>query len=900
MASPYLKADIFLIIIYIMKNIVSFIILFCALGLQSCTETSIRLTDLRCENLNNPIAIDNIAPHFSWKLVSDESKRQVAYEIQVASDSLQLLQGNADLWNSGRIISDISVMLPYQGKELKSRGLYYWRVRVEDDRKEFSSWSPIQRFAVGILEDKGDTLNGKFISLPGENVSSPLLRKSFLVENLGKAFLHVNSLGYHEAYLNGKKISSAVLSPSVSQLDKRSLIVTYDVTDYLKSGKNELLLWLGKGWYKSTTFKAEHNGPVVRAELDILDGDGEWREQLVTDESWQACESGYYDTGTWNALRFGGERIDARMLPSGLESDELDKLTGWTSAKEIVVNVRKASPQMSEQNKIQEVLSPKSITALGDSTWLVDLGKVITGWFELHVPQLPSGHEIVASYSDYMKPDGTIEEQGESDNYITSGNKGDVFCNKFHHHAFRYVKISHLPQQPKNEDVKGYLIHGDYKHASSFVCSDSDLNEIHDMINYTLSCLTFSGYMVDCPHLERTGYGGDGNSSTLAFQTMYDAAPTYINWLQAWEDVIHPDGSLPHVAPAGGGGGGPYWCGFIVLAPWRTYFNYGDPRLLERCYDSMKKWLGYVDKYTVDGLLQRWPDTPDRVWFLGDWLAPIGVDSGNDKSVSLVNNCFISDCLGAMVKIATSLGYTEDAELFASKKNDLNAMIHKTFYNEEEGIYATGSQLDMAYPTLVGVVPSELQSQINNQLMERTKDLYSNHIGVGLVGVPILTDWAIRSKEVDFMYGLLKQPDYPGYLNMLKNGATTTWEYWNGERSRVHNCYNGIGTWFYQAIGGIRPDVDAPGYKHFYIDPQIPAGLSWANTQKDTPYGTITVNWKLDKNVLTMSLTIPVGTTASLIVPLNATAGKINGTDISLNNREFLLDSGKYNVIFKL
>lgn len=829
-----------------MKEVVTLIIVFCALGLQSCTN-SIQLDDLRCENLKNPIAIDNLCPHFSWKIVSKKSKRQVAYEIQVASDSLNLLQGNADLWNSGRTISDISVMLPYQGKILKSRKLCYWRVRVEDDRGVLSDWSPIQQFAVGILENKGDTLKGAFISLPGENVSSPLLRQSFIVEKVGKAFLHVNSLGYHEVYINGKKVSSAVLSPSVSQLDKRSLIVTYDVTNYLRTGENELLFWLGKGWYKNTTFKAEYNGPVVRAELNLLQENGEWGELLVTDSTWQACESGYYDTGTWNALQFGGERIDARMLPSGFGVEELDKLSGWTSAAEIVINTRKASPQMSELNKIQEILIPKNIIALGDSTWLVDLGKVITGWFELHVPRLPAGHEIIASYSDYMRPDGTIEEQGEKDYYITSGNKSDVFCNKFHHHAFRYVKIYHLPNQPKYEDAKGYLIHGDYKATSSFVCSDSDLNAIHDMVNYTLSCLTFSGYMVDCPHLERTGYGGDGNSSTQAFQTMYDAAPTYINWLQAWKDVIHPDGSLPHVAPAGGGGGGPYWCGFIVLAPWRTYVNYGDARLLERCYNNMKQWLEYVDKYTVDGLLQRWPDTFDRVWFLGDWLAPIGVDSGNEKSVNLVNNCFISDCLGAMAKIATVLGHNDDAQLYTSKQKSLNELIHKMFYNETECIYATGSQLDMAYPTLVGVVPSELQLLVNKQLMKRTKELYANHIGVGLVGVPILTDWAVQSREVDFMYSLLKQPDYPGYLNMLNNGATTTWEYWNGERSRVHNCYNGIATWFYQAIGGIRPDVDYPGYKHFYIDPQIPVGVSWANTQKETPYGTIIVNWKFDK-----------------------------------------------------
>ena len=876
------------------------LLLSCTLVWQGCADDAVSLRDLRCENLENPLAIDNVNPHFSWKLEGRRSSYQQAYEIQVGTDSLRLSQGNADLWDSGRTVSRASVMVPYQGGRLKSRELCYWRVRVEDDKGRNSAWSPVQRFAIGVLEEEGDTLRGDFISMPGGEASSPLLRKSFTAEGNGKTFLHVNSLGYHEAYVNGMKADASVLSPGVSQLDKRSLIVTYDVTPLLKPGKNELLLWLGKGWYKSTTFKAEHNGPAVRAELSALQTDGRWKTLLATDSTWSACESGYHDTGTWNALRFGGERIDARRLPAGLAKEDLDKIPSWTAAAKVAVRARKASPQMSEPNKIQEVLVPQSITALGDSTWLVDLGKVITGWFGLRLRGLPAGHEVVASYSDYMRPDSTVEEQGEKDCYIASGKGDDLFCNKFHHHAFRYVRLSHLPEQPEEEDVKGYLIHGDYRPAASFICSDADLNALHDMVNYTLRCLTFSGYMVDCPHLERTGYGGDGNSSTQVFQTMYDAVPTYLNWLHAWEDVIHPDGSLPYVAPAGGGGGGPYWCSFIIQAPWRTYLNYGDSRLLERGYDSMKKWLDYVDRYMEDGLLQPWPDTPDRMWFLGDWLAPAGVDSGNPVSIRLVNNCVISDCLGVMARIAFALGKESEAQAYAARQKELNELIHHTFYNQDEGIYATGSQLDMAYPVLVGAVPDSLVSKVNECLIRRTGEVYRSHIGVGLVGVPVLTDWAIRNRKADFMYGLLKQPDYPGYLHMLKNGATTTWEYWSGERSRVHNCYNGIGSWFYQAVGGIRPDAGQPGYRHFYIDPQIPSGVTWANTIKETPYGTAAVNWKSLKGRLCLHVVVPVGSTASLMVPDGATACKVNGTPEDTHDGLLPLLAGAYDIEFAL
>lgn len=872
-----------------------FLLLFCLMGFQFSMASTILLDDLRCENLSNPIGIDNVSPHFSWKVLCDAPMRQQYYEIQVGTDSLGLSRGKADLWNSGKSESDASVMVPYKGKGLKSRMLCYWRVRVGNEKGETSEWSPIQRFAVGVLE--GDGLQGKYISLAGNSVNSPLLRKSFTIDKPATAFLHVNSLGYHEVYVNGKKADASVLSPGVSQLDKHSLIVTYDVTSLLKSGKNEILLWLGKGWYKKTTFKAEHDGPVVRAELDILKA-GKWNTLLATDAAWMGLESGYSDMGTWNALRFGGERIDARMLPANLTTEELDKLQ-WKPAAEVSINERRATPQMCESNKIQETLTVKSITALGNNTWLVDMGKVLTGWFELQIPRLPEGHEITAAYSDFMKADGSIEEQGESDLYIASGKAGDVFCNKFHHHAFRYIKISNLPYHPQPAQIKAYLVHGDYRPASTFVCSDADLNAIHDMVNYTLRCLTFSGYMVDCPHLERAGYGGDGNSSTQVFQTMYDAAPTYINWLQAWKDVMREDGGLPHVAPAGGGGGGPYWCGFIVLAPWRAYVNYGDSRLLELCYDNMKQWFGYVDKYTVNGLLKRWPDTSYRDWYLGDWLAPMGVDSGNQKSIDLVNNCFISDCLYAMCKIATALGHEDEAKAFAARKEKLNVLIHQTFYNNEENIYATGSQLDMAYPMLVGVVPEALYGKVKQEMITRSANQYKGHIGVGLVGVPILTDWAIRNKEVDFMYGMLKQPDYPGYLHMLNNGATTTWEYWNGERSRVHNCYNGIGNWFYQAVGGIRTDDSNPGYRHVFIEPQIPQGVTWANTTKESPYGTIIVNWKLKDNRLMMHVVLPVGVKASVAIPNNAHGGIVNGKEVKSDKQYLELATGIYDLEFE-
>ena len=652
-------------------------LLFCFCNLSSVMHGKnesvlFSVADLKCENLINPLGIDNTSPHFSWKLKGDGWKQgQTYYEIQVSSDSLSLADDKADLWDTGKVKSDASVMVPYQGKQLNSRSMCYWRVRAWNSKKKVSAWSPVARFGVGILEK--NQMQGEYIgsSAEGGKICAPILRKKVRMTKGETAILHVNTLGYHEIYVNGEKVGEDILTPAVSHLSKRSLIVTYDITPYLKDGENDLLIWLGQGWYKTTTFGTAYDGPLVKAELDVW-RNGEWQVVAKTDRTWKGRESGYSDTGTWRALQFGGERVDGRILPKDLSSQTLDQLK-WAPVVTVNVPGHIASPQMCEVNKIHDTLQPVSIKKLGDDTWLVDMGRVQTGWFEMRMPTLPEGHEITMEYSDNLTKEGEFDKQGESDIYISGGGSGECFKNKFNHHAYRYVRISNFPVGPKAEWMKSLQIYGDYKQAATFECSDADLNAIHNMIQYTMKCLTFSGYMVDCPHLERAGYGGDGNSSTMSLQMMYDVAPTFENWLQTWSDSMREGGSLPHVGPnPGAGGGGPYWCGFFVQAPWRTYIHYNDPRLIEKYYSQMKEWFKYVDKYTVDGLLKRWPDTKYRDWYLGDWLAPMGVDAGNQASVDLVCNCFISDCLSTMEKTALKLGKEEEAQAFALRKKQLN------------------------------------------------------------------------------------------------------------------------------------------------------------------------------------------------------------------------------------
>ena len=285
--------------------------------------------------------------------------------------------------------------------------------------------------------------------------------------------------------------------------------------------------------------------------------------------------------------------------------------------------------------------------------------------------------------------------------------------------------------------------------------------------------------------------------------------------------------------------------------------SYGDLRTIERCYPEMKHWLDYVDAYTVDGLLKEWPATDYRNWYLGDWAAPEGVDVTDRESIDLVNNCSLIQVYNDLEKIAVLLGCPEEAEGFKVRRENLAERINEVLYHPESLIYASGSQIDMTYPLLVGIVPDSLKAKVRDKLVERTETVYEGHLKTGLVGVPVMTEWATLAGECDFMYGMLKQHGYPGYLYMLDNGATGTWEHWNADRSRLHNCFNGIGSWFYQALGGIIPDE--PGYRHIILDPQMPEGLEKVYVTQETPYGTVVVR----RDGRNLHFELPVGVTAN-------------------------------------
>ena len=853
-----------------MKRRLFLSVLAIAMVFMACQDSSkLTVSHLQCEYLDAPLAIDNTSPHFSWEMACKQhGATSTAYQILVATELAKLNETEADLWNSNKVADSRSIGIEYAGKPLASRSLAYWKVRVWNKNDEASEWSTPFSFGVGMLHESDWSANARFIGVEQadkESQITPLLCKAFTYEpSHEKVLLSVNSLGYHEAYINGLPVSDAVLAPAVSQWSKRSQIVTYDVTPLLKKGENELVLWTGIGWYQPHNSSVVPNGPYVRAQLDALSL-GNVKTLAATDATWQWAESGRRTFGTWRPHQMGGEIVDARTTPSDLRPATLDKLT-WNPVVVADIPTHSATPQMCELNKKIKSFHPVKVQKDEDGWYIYDMGTNFVGFTEVKMPAVAIGQQIELHYDDYFLTDSVGFREGlYTDYFIGNGKVGHTFSSKFNYKGYRYLKIIGLSEALPLQDITASTVRTDYSGKATFTCSDEDMNTIYNMVHNTLENLSLGGYIVDCPQIERLGYGGDGNASALTAQTFFNLAPLYLNWIQAWSDSQRPDGGMPHTAPNPyTAGGGPYWCGFIIPASWLTYVNYADMRLMERYYPMMQNWLKYAESYQVDGLLKQWPNTEYRGWYLGDWVPPTGINPQDPQSIDIVNNCFLTECYGMMIKIATTLGKEADIPAYAQKQEALKTRIHETFFHAENNHYASSSQIDLIYPMLAGVTPPSLKEKVKEALFQETAGRFNGHIATGLVGISILTQWATQNQEAEFVYGMLKKRTYPGYLYMIDHGATLTWEEWDGERSQLHNCYNAIGSWFIQALAGITPDESSPGYKHVNIRPQWIEGITWVKASKDTPYGVLEVNWERRANEWIMEINIPVGSSATV------------------------------------
>lgn len=847
--------------------------LFFSLALSAA---GLRVEQLRCEYLDGPLGIDTPQPRLSWILTAPaepRGARQSAYQILVASSAAALHQDQADLWDSGKVASDATNQLRYAGKPLASRQQAFWKVRVWDPAGVASDSAPA-RWEMGLLQP-GDW-QAKWIARTTDTRSNPapLLRRAFhLAGPVKQARVAVCGLGYYELFLNGGKVGDHLLDPGYTRYDRRALYVTYDVTAQLQDGANALGVMLGNGWFNCHT-KAVwnfHEAPwraapklLLQLRVDYADGRS---ETIVSDASWK-CSTGAI---VFDSI-YGGETYDARLEKSGWASATYDAAS-WDPVQCVDAPAGKLAAQMMPPITLDQTLMPVKITEPKPGVFVVDVGQNLSGMAELRVTG-PAGTRVQMRYGERLLPDGSLdtsdiekhvkklgaEQQHQTDTYILKGGgSAEVYASRFTYHGFQYVEITGFPGKPTLDNLRARFIHTAVPKAGEFSCSNTMLNAIQRAADWSFLS-NLHGIPTDCPHREKNGWTGDAHLACEQAQFNFFPVSVHQKWLNDIGDEQKPTGQLPGTVPTAGfgytWGNGPAWDSAFLLIAYYQYLYYGDTDNFRRHYDGMKRYVDYLGTRAKDGIVSIG---------LNDW-APWKTKTG--AAITDTAYYFVDAKIVALA--AGLLGNQQDALKYTELAASIRAAFNQKFYQPDSALYDNGSQTALSCALYQDLVePANKASVLANLVAAVEKT--DNHIDTGILGAKYLLYALLDNGRADVAYRMVAQRDQPSWGWWLGQGATTLWEQWNGTESRNHIMFGDVSAWFYKALAGIQPDPQAPGFKHFFITPQVVGDLTAARGSYDSIRGRIVSDWRVAKGEFTLDLTVPANTAATVSLPIAGT-----------------------------
>lgn len=862
-------------------------------------NATVRVTDLQCEYLTNPLGIDVTEPRLNWKLESTDSLQRnlilSAYQILVASNEDNLEANIGDFWDTGKILSGQSVHVVYRGKPLQSRKRYYWKVRLWDDTGSVSQYSESAWWEMGLLEKTGWL--AKWVSAPkvydwGEldrerkrkewtdrsiQVDpAPLFRKMFTLSKfVRQARVYISGVGYYEFYLNGEKVGDHVLDPAFTNYDKRVLYVTYDITNQVSQGKNVVGVILGNGWYNMHAIavwgfdKAPWRArPTVLCQLELEYSDGS-QETITSDQTWKVARGPVLFDGILN-----GEIYDARREQPGWATASFSD-SSWTGVEIVEGPGGRLCSQILPPIKVMKTIKPVRLSEPGPGTFVFDFGQNITGWAQIKVSG-PAGTEIKLKFGERINSDGTVDQKAigaytrqwefQTDTYILKGEGIEIWEPRFTYHGFQYVEVTGFPGKPTLDNLSGRVVHTSFDQQGSFSCSNELLNKIQEISvrSYTNN---FHGYPTDCPHREKLGWSAEGHLGAEQGLFNFNPQTAYTKWMNDFADAQLENGQLPGIVPSSGWGYsiswhkrwegfGPPYDGAYILIPWYLYRYCGDERILSAHYDGFKRYVDFLTAHSENYIIP---------FGLGDWCP-----AKTKTSAEIVSTVYFFYCADVFSKIARILGKEQDVRKYADIAVKIKEAFNRKFYNSVTGDYAEGQQSALAFALSFDFVPPGGRRKVIDNLVSRIEK--NNYlIDTGEFGAKYLLYALSDNGYADVAYKLVSRTEFPGWGNWVKQGATTIWETWDGKLSQNHTGFGTITTWFYNVLAGIRPDPETSGFKKFIIKPEIVGDLTWVKGEYNSVYGKIISQWMFDGKVLKLNVTVPLNTTATIYIPAKDT-----------------------------
>jgi alpha-L-rhamnosidase len=873
-----------------------------------------RPSRLRVEHLADALGIGTAQPRFSWWL-PDEAVRQLGYRIRADNG-----------WDTRRVESSDSVLVEYDGPVLRSGERIRWQVKVWTDRGE-SEWSVPDVFELGLL-DPGDwsvdwiTPIEAELAPPGRRPARLLRGEIELaqVPVIG-ARLYATAHGLYEAFLNGRRLSDAELTPGYTEYRDRLQVQTYDVTDLVAPGRNAIGAILSDGWFRGQVgLPRAHDqwgsklALLAQVHIDFADGS---TVAAGTGENWRSTLS-HIEA----ADLIAGQSVDMRHFAGGWSEPGFD-VTGWDPVALADHGYANLVTSPAPPVRAVEEIVPVSVRGVARGQ-VFDLGQNINGRVRLRNLG-PAGTAITLTHGEATDAGGDVTTghlevdlpfipeplpAGQVDRVVSAGRPEEEFEPRHTTHGFRYVRVEGHPEALGAGDLIGVAVHTDMPRTGWFRCSDERINRLHEAAVWSLrgnAC----DIPTDCPTRERAGWTGDWQIfvSTAAF--LYDVAGFTTKWLRDLAAEQWSSGVVANLAPSppseSEGGlladlnGSAGWGDAAVIVPWEIYRAYGDRRLLEEQWPSMVAWLAYVERSAAGA---RHPDRAARrpeplphercLWdsgfHWGEWLVPGEDLKGADEFERFrradkadVATAYFAYSARLMARIAGVIGRAAEATRYAELAGQVRAAWQAEFIGPD-GRLCPDTQANHVRALAFDLVPHGLRGDAAARLVELI-EANDNHLGTGFLATPYLLPVLADSGHPDVAYQLLFADTMPSWLYMIEWGATTVWERWDGIRedgspfeSLNHYSKGAVISFLHRYVAGLRLLDGATGYRRFRIEPRPGGGITWAQARHDSPYGAIECAWRIERDELELSVTVPPGTSAEVVLPDGAAQAVPPGT----------------------
>ena len=894
-----------------MKRVAFLLTIFCILLINQ-GFSQLKVKNLRCEYLKNPLGIDVANPRLTWSLESETPGTSIFMSRVVSgTDRGSVLKGEGYIQTFGTVSSSGN-MIKYSGPPLEPFTRYYWSVSVMDENGKWSGWSSPSYFETGMMQQ--DNWKGMWITDTHDfNLKpAPYFRKEFTLDKeIKSARVYIAAAGLFELSVNGERVGNHRLDPMYTRFDRRNLYVTHDITDYLKRGKNVIGILLGNGWYnhQSSAVWYFDKAPWRARPKFCLDlrvtGQDDSKLIISSGPDWQTSLSPVVFNSIYTA-----EHYDSRLEQAGWDTPGFD-------AKEWKKAVPAGAPS---QNIVAQTLHPvrnvreiraKSMKRLNNSTWLFDFGRNMSGVVRLEVSG-PAGTEIRLKHAERLDKEGFADlsnidihyrpvdssDPFQTDIFILKGVGEEEFMPRFNYKGFQYVEITaDKPVKLKEESLIAYFMHSDVPSTGRIRSSNPVLDKIWEASNASYLSNLF-GYPTDCPQREKNGWTGDAHISIETGLYNFDGITVYEKWLADHRDEQQPNGVLPAIIPSNGWGyhwaNGPDWTSTIAIIPWNIYLFYGDSHLLELCYENIKKYVDYIDEISPSGLTD---------WGLGDWVP---VKSVTPKEFTSTAYFYVDAVI--MAKAAKLFGKWDDYNKYTTLLEKIKRAFNDKYFDSGKGIYGNGLQTELSVALHWGLVPEEYKAIVAENLAKRV-GADNKHIDVGLLGSKTLLNALSDNGYAGLAYEVASQETFPSWGWWIVNGATTFYENWPLDASKDismnHIMFGEINAWYYKALGGIFPDEKQPGFKNVILKPNFVGGLDEFEAEYDGIFGKILSSWKKSAGVISYNVVIPPNSTATLFLSeaIEITEGNRpipENPFIEIKYRDnnkicLLLKSGRYN-----